>query len=108
MPDSLVGRLVENVVAHEVGHCIGMPQYASWSTYPVDSLRSATFLRTVGRHIPSIMGVQQNYIAQPGDGLDLGQIPHLLQRPVIEPPLDSIHREHAGPCLSHAVEAAQA
>ena len=41
-PDSLMGKLIEFGVAHEIGHTLGLPhdQIGS-STYPVDSLRSA-------------------------------------------------------------------
>ena len=70
MPDSLMGRLVQFVVAHEVGHTLGLQhdQIGS-STYPVDSLRSRTWLAKMG-HSPSIMDYSRfNYVAQPEDNI---------------------------------------
>ena len=68
MPDSLMGRLVQMVVAHEVGHTLGFPHnMKSSATVPTDSLRSPTFTRKYGT-TPSIMDyARMNYVAQPGD-----------------------------------------
>ena len=75
MPDSLMGRGLEFVVAHEIGHTIGLQhdQLGS-STYPADSVRSKTWVHKMG-HSPSIMDYSRfNYVAQPEDGLDLADI----------------------------------
>ncbi len=68
MPDSLMGHLVRYVVAHEVGHTLGLPHnMKSSGMVPTDSLRSRTFTEKYGT-TPSIMDyARMNYVAQPGD-----------------------------------------
>jgi len=70
-PDSLMGRLVEYIVAHEVGHTLGLQHnMKASSTYPADSVRSATWVRHMG-HTPSLMDYARlNYVAQPEDRID--------------------------------------
>ena len=75
LPDSLQGRLVQFVVAHEVGHTLGLPhnQVAS-SMYPADSVRSRTWVARMG-HSPTIMDYARfNYVAQPEDNLPLSSL----------------------------------
>jgi hypothetical protein len=59
------------VVAHEVGHTLGLPHnWGASHAVPVDSLRSPAYTATHGT-APSIMDYARfNYIAQPGDGVE--------------------------------------
>jgi hypothetical protein len=74
-PDSLMGRLVEFVAAHEVGHTLGFPHnFKASSMYPADSIRSKTWVAKMG-HSPSIMDYARfNYVAQPEDNIALGDL----------------------------------
>jgi hypothetical protein len=69
--DELMAEAMEQVITHEIGHALGLPHnMISSSAYPVDSLRNADFSRRMGV-APTIMDyARQNYIAQPGDGLE--------------------------------------
>ncbi len=69
LPEELLGEAVRAVIAHEVGHSLGLPHnMIASSAYPVDSLRSPAFTHAMGV-APTIMDyARQNYIAQPGDG----------------------------------------
>ena len=75
MPDSLMGRLIQFVAAHEVGHTLGFPHnFKASSMYPVDSIRSKTWVAKMG-HAPSIMDYARfNYIAQPEDNIPLANL----------------------------------
>jgi len=74
-PDTLMGKLVQFVAAHEVGHTLGFPHNMKGSSmYPVDSIRSKSWIAKMG-HSPSIMDYARfNYIAQPEDGIALSDL----------------------------------
>ncbi|HEX6574286.1 MAG TPA: zinc-dependent metalloprotease [Gemmatimonadaceae bacterium] len=71
-PDSLMGRLLEYVVAHEIGHALGFQHnMKASSTYPADSVRSASWVARMG-HTPTLMDYARfNYVAQPEDRIPL-------------------------------------
>ncbi|MEO7104060.1 MAG: zinc-dependent metalloprotease, partial [Gemmatimonadaceae bacterium] len=75
MPDSLMGRMLEFVVAHEIGHTIGLKHnFKASSMYPADSVRSRTWVHNMG-FTPSIMDYARfNYVAQPSDSIDVNDL----------------------------------
>jgi hypothetical protein len=71
-PDSLAGRIMEYVTAHEVGHTLGFQHnFKASSMYPTDSVRSKTWVAKMS-HTPTLMDYSRfNYVAQPEDGIAL-------------------------------------
>ena len=71
LPDDLMGRLLEYVVAHEIGHTLGFQHnMKSSSTYTLDKIRDPKWVKEMG-HSPSIMDYSRfNYVAQPEDKID--------------------------------------
>ena len=70
LPDDLMGRLLEYVVCHEVGHTLGFQHNMKASSmYPADKIRDKEWAHKMG-HTPSIMDYSRfNYVAQPEDGI---------------------------------------
>ena len=68
LPDDLMGRLVEYVAAHEVGHTLGFQHNMKASSmYPVARVRDAKWVKENG-HTPTLMDYSRfNYVAQPED-----------------------------------------
>jgi len=71
LPDDLMGELLSFVVAHEVGHTLGLQHNMKASSmYPAEKLRDPEWLKTMS-HTPSIMDYARfNYVAQPEDKID--------------------------------------
>ena len=72
LPDDLMGRLLEFVVAHEVGHTLGFQHNMKASSmYPQEKIRDTDWVKKMG-HTPSIMDYSRfNYVAQPEDEIDV-------------------------------------
>jgi len=71
IPEELMGETMRKVITHEVGHALGLPHnMVASSSFPVDSLRKASFTRKYGVSATIMDYARQNYVAQPGDGLE--------------------------------------
>ncbi|MGA7416270.1 MAG: zinc-dependent metalloprotease, partial [Bryobacteraceae bacterium] len=75
LPDDLMGRLIEFVCAHEVGHTLGFQHNMKASSmYPQEKIRDKEWLKTMG-HTPSIMDYSRfNYVAQPEDNVAVADL----------------------------------
>lgn len=68
--DDLMGEAMRQVIAHEVGHALGLPHnMIASAAYPVEKLRDPKFVRENGITASIMEYGRQNYVAQPGDGL---------------------------------------
>src|SRR5260370_24112891 len=70
LPDDLMGRLLEFVVAHEVGHTLGFQHNMKASSmYEQAKVRDKDWVHKMG-HTPSIMDYSRfNYVGKPEDGI---------------------------------------
>ncbi|HUI56851.1 MAG TPA: zinc-dependent metalloprotease [Bryobacteraceae bacterium] len=75
LPDDLMGRLLEYVVCHEVGHTLGFQHNMKASSeYPFEKIRDPKWVHDMG-HTPSIMDYSRfNYVAQPEDHIDVADL----------------------------------
>lgn len=70
LPDDLKGEILRYIVAHEVGHAIGLRHnHKASSAYSVEQLRDPAFTAKYGT-VASITSYGRfNYVAQPGDNV---------------------------------------
>lgn len=67
-PDADIGEMMKMVIAHEVGHTLGLPHNMSASyAYDVESYRDGEFTQKNGIAATIMDYARYNYIAQPGD-----------------------------------------
>ena len=75
LPDDLMGRLIEYVAAHEVGHTLGFQHNMKASSmYTAARVRDRAWVKKMG-HTPTLMDYSRfNYVAQPEDNIDVADL----------------------------------
>ena len=75
LPDDLMGRLIEYVAAHEVGHTLGFQHNMKASSmYSAAKVRDPEWVKKMG-HTPTLMDYSRfNYVAQPEDKIDVSDL----------------------------------
>ena len=75
LPDDLMGRLIEYVAAHEVGHTLGFQHNMKASSmYSAAQVRDRAWVKKMG-HTPTLMDYSRfNYVAQPEDNIDVADL----------------------------------
>ena len=75
LPDDLMGRLIEYVAAHEVGHTLGFQHNMKASSmYTAGRVRDRAWVKKMG-HTPTLMDYSRfNYVAQPEDNIDVADL----------------------------------
>jgi hypothetical protein len=72
LPEALAGELLQYVVAHEVGHTLGLRHnHKASSAFTIAQLRSKEFTEKWGNEASIMDYGRFNYVAQPGDGARL-------------------------------------
>lgn len=68
LSDEVFGKIMRGTMTHEMGHMLGFHHnMVSSASYPVDSLRSASFTQKMGLSASIMDYADYNYVAQPGD-----------------------------------------
>jgi len=71
MSDEKIGHMLRYVVAHEIGHTLGLEHNFKASTaYTIKQLRDPQFMKTHGTSASVMSYSRGDYVAQAGDGID--------------------------------------